>query len=199
MRPVRRLPALVVAAALALLLASCTASPPASLTVTPGDGQVTVAFAEDGTAIRYEVMAMPGGHSTVGLPSLRLAGLTNGTAYTISVRALGDLGWSDWTVHPTAVVPVGPPTAPTITAVTGVVDLHGCTAEVVFTAGSDGGSPVTRYEVVTSADPDAVVVGADSPIQVPALAPHTSYDFTVRAVNAKGTGPASATYTAPCS
>lgn len=63
---------------------------------------------------------------------------------------------------------------------------------VAFTAPtSDGGSPITGYEVVSS--PGGITVdGTASPIVVTGLTHLTAYTFTVRARNGYGLGPASA-------
>jgi hypothetical protein len=66
-------------------------------------------------------------------------------------------------------------------------------AMVSWTApASDGGSPVTGYSVVAVQDPTrTVTVGNVLAATVAGLTNRTDYSFTVRAMNAAGTGPAS--------
>lgn len=56
---------------------------------------------------------------------------------------------------------------------------------------SNGGSPITGY-VATSSPEGKTARGTASPLTVTGLANGTAYTFTVRAINAVGTGPASA-------
>ena len=80
------------------------------------------------------------------------------------------------------------PGAPTIVTATAGVG----SATVSFTPpASNGGSAITGYRVTSN--PGTVVAnGAASPITVPGLTAGVAYTFTVSAINAIGTGPASA-------
>lgn len=185
---------------LAVLAAGCTATPPASLNVTAGDGTAVVDF-ESHHVFTYQIEVMPGGR-IVDVPTSPavVTGLTNGTAYTFAVRAISAAGVKgDWSAHSAPVTPKGRPSAPTITSVAGFVSLDGCTARVAVTPASNGGSPILRYEVTSSANPSHPVTGTSSPIEVPGLLQHTPYTFTVTAVNALGASPASAPFTGTCS
>lgn len=65
-------------------------------------------------------------------------------------------------------------------------------ATVSFTApDSDGGSAIIGY-LVTSIPGGKTAMGTTSPITVTGLTTGTAYSFTVQAINAAGTGPASA-------
>lgn len=84
---------------------------------------------------------------------------------------------------PTAVVP-GAPTIDSITAGDG-------SAEVNFTAGTDGGSPITNYEysidngsTFTALSPASTT----SPFTITGLINSTTYDVVIRAVNSVGDG-----------
>ncbi len=185
----------------ALLLAGCTASPPTGVTATAGDGWARVTFGSGDPAFVHEVRSNPGDVSVnTSEDRVDIHGLQNGIAYTFSVRSKGLDGlWSDWSAPSAPVTPTGPPSAPTITGVTGFVDLMtGCTARVAVEPGSDGGVPITEYEVTVSGG-SAPVRGTTSPIEVTGLTQHTTYDFTVRAINERGTSPSSATFTGVCS
>lgn len=195
-------------ALVSLLITGCTASAPAGLHAVPGDRSATVMFpsnTEFGVAFDWEVRSIPGDHSgfdSSSTPSVSVVvdGLDNGTEYRFVARARGRDGyWSEWSEPSGPVTPRGKPAAPTISRVAGFVDLAtGCTARVTFSPGPNGGQPITGYEVTVSED-SAPVRGTSSPIEVPGLTPHQQYDFTVRAINASGAGPASATFTGPCS
>jgi hypothetical protein len=107
---------------------------------------------------------------------------------TRETTATGSLVYDDCSVTAAAPAPAtlpGGPTAVTATAGNG-------TATVAFSPpASDGGSPITRYTVVSS--PGGVTAtGTASPLPVGGLTNGTAYTFTVTATNAVGAGPASA-------
>lgn len=109
--------------------------------------------------------------------------LINGTTYYFVVIAEnpgGDSGYS----NEISATPMSVPGAPTdVTAEAG--DRQ---AVISFTAPEDnGGSPITGY--IVTANPGGITLsGADTPITVTGLTNGTAYTFTVRAVNAAGTG-----------
>jgi RHS repeat-associated protein len=86
---------------------------------------------------------------------------------------------------PAAAVPGAP------TAVTGIPREGG--ARLTWTApGSNGGSPVTGYKITASPGGATATVGATTTGAIYGLTNGAAYTFTVAAVNAAGTGPASA-------
>ncbi len=186
-------------AALCMSLLSCTAVPPSDARAVAGDGYVDVSFESDIPGGEYQVMASPGFASrTTDTTLVRISGLENGTAYTFAVRMKGANGhWSEWSAPTAPVVPKGAPAAPSISGATGVVDLSGCTARVSFAPGSDGGSPITGYEVVVDGLPP--VTGTTSPVDIPGLTTHAPYSVAVRALNALGASPASVPFAGTCS
>jgi Fibronectin type III domain len=169
----------------------------------------------------YQVTKIDGPTSTP-LPAasatattLTVDGLTNGTAYTFTVAAVNDLGTgaagTSTAVTP-AVTPVAPPPPPaaggggapapppavapgaptlgTVTAGNGEVD-------VTWTApASDGGSPVSGYVVTvydgTGSTMVTTVPTKDTSAAITGLVNGTGYTVEVAAVNAVGTGSASA-------
>ena len=134
----------------------------------------------------------PGPVSVNGTPpgnSTTITGLTNGTAYSFTVRALNTVGSSAESAASTPVTPMTVPDAPTaVTAVQG-----DASATVSWAAPANtGGSPITSYTVTPSAGSTAltpVTVSGTPPattLNVTGLTNGTTYTFTVRATNAAG-------------
>jgi len=96
-------------------------------------------------------------------------------------QQLQALGSSTWPSLP------GAPTIGTATVASST------SVSVTFTAPSSTGYPagITGY-IVTSSPGGLTGTGASSPISVTGLTTDTAYTFTVRAINATGTGPSSA-------
>ncbi len=124
-----------------------------------------------------------------------VTGLTSGTTYRFSVRALNPAGSGPESSLSNSVTPSDPvvPTAPgdiVARPITGAV-------QVEWTApASDGDSPLTGYTVTpyvagVAQDPVDVAAGVTSK-KVTGLTNGTSYTFRVTARNAVGAGPASA-------
>src|SRR5438270_256153 len=171
-------------------------------TATAGNAQATLTWtapASDGGSpiTSYTVTAAPGGLSTtVAAPatSATIQGLSNGTAYTLTVTAANVAGSGPASAASNSVTPVAPlsvpgaPTAVTATAGDGQ-------ATVTWTApASDGGSPITSYTVTPSPSGTAIsVVAPATSATVPGLTNSLTYTFTVTATNAVGTSAASAT------
>lgn len=96
-------------------------SPPLAVTGVAGDGSVGLSWtapASNGSfaVTKYQAMVEPGGHSCLAsAPELTctISGLTNGTAYTATVRALNGAGWSSWS-DSSAVITPRPAVVPSI-------------------------------------------------------------------------------------
>ena len=167
---------------------------PTSVSAKAGDASATVTFtppaSNGGSAISsYTVTSTPGGIIVKSTKSpITVTKLTNGTTYTFTVAATNKTGTGAPSVPSNPVTPgkkPGKPTGVAATAGNGEVT-------VSFTApASDGGSPITSYKVISSPG-NRTATGSSSPITVPNLTNGTTYTFTVRAINAIGTGPESA-------
>ncbi len=122
-----------------------------------------------------------------------LTGLTAGASYTFTVAAVNAIGTGSASPQSAAVVPYALPGAPTI----GSVSAGDSAATVNWTApASNGGSAITGYVVTPYiagvAQTAQTFSSAATTETVTGLTPGTSYTFKVAAVNAAGTGPASA-------
>ncbi|MDQ1683759.1 MAG: hypothetical protein QOC82_496 [Frankiaceae bacterium] len=169
---------------------------PSNVSASAGNTQATVSWSApvdngSGTITGYTVTASPGGRTatTSGATSVIVTGLTNGTAYTFTVRASTAAGSGPISAPSGAVTPAGPPGAPT--SVTGTPgDKH---VDVSWTAPADnGGSPVTGYTVTTSPGGATASTTGATTATISGLTNGTAYTFTVTATTAAGTGPASA-------
>ncbi|MDB4882252.1 MAG: fibronectin type protein, partial [Gemmatimonadetes bacterium] len=181
-----------------------TPTAPSISTVTQGNGQLTVAFAAPAstggaTITNYEYSTDNGtswttrGPASIGSPIV-ITGLTNGTTYQVKLRAVNGVG-SGTASSPSSGTPRTVPGAPTsLAAVGGITN-----AALTWTAPvSDGGSPITDYLVEYSTNGTtwstfSHPLSTATAITVTGLTNGTTYQFRVSAVNAAGTGLASAT------
>ena len=165
---------------------STAPQPPTITTVTRGNAQVSVAFTPPsnygGSPITGYTVTSSGGQTVTGTSSpIIVTGLTNGTAYTFTVKATNVVGDSPASAPSSSVTPVTTPSAPSISSVT-----RGNTqVAVAFTIpASNGGSVITSYRVTSSGG--QTVTGTSSPLTVTGLTNGTAYTFTVKATNAIG-------------
>ena len=180
------------------VVANAVPGAPTIGTATAGNAQATVSFtapASNGGSMitSYTITSSPGGITKSGASSpIAVTGLTNGTAYTFTVKATNAVGSGAASAASNSVTPAAPinvPGAPTI----GTATAGNAQATVSFTApASNGGSAITSY-TVTSSPGGITKSGASSPITVTGPTNGTAYTFTVKATNAVGTGAASAT------
>jgi predicted phage tail protein len=174
---------------------------PAGLAATPGNGQVALSWtapASDGGSpvTGYDLYVgttadFSGGAplATVTSTAIRVTRLVNGTTYYFKVTAVNQVG--EGPGAEAKVIPVTVPGAPGgLAAVAG----NGQVTLSWAAPASDGGSPVTGYDlyVGTTADfsggaPLATVTG--TVVAVTGLVNGTTYYFKVTAVNQVGEGP----------
>jgi len=177
------------------------------LTAVSGNGSATLSFTpgdDGGSAVTGYEVSTDGGATWATLATAAgaggtrtgtVTGLTNGTTYSVTVRAVNVHGFSPASsgasVTPAAVVPAAPSG---LTATPG----NG-SAAVAFTPGNDGGSAVTGYEVSTDGGATwatlatAVGAGGTRTGTVTGLTNGTTYSIAVRTVNGVGNSPASDT------
>lgn len=165
--------------------------------VTAGDGVIDAAFSapaeNGGSAItEYRLGCAAGGstRSVSGAASpLRLAGLSNGTAYSCTVTARNAAGEGAASAAQSA-TPRTLPGAPTVSSVAADIGALVITAAA---PASDGGTPITAYTAQCSAGGQTQTgTSSSTRIGVPGLTNGVAYSCTVRATNAAGSGPASA-------
>ncbi|WP_229330873.1 gliding motility-associated C-terminal domain-containing protein [Flavobacterium ammonificans] len=173
---------------------------PTSLVATPGNGQLEIAFtpgSDGGSSITNYEYTINGGSTWVALnpvdttSPVTISGLTNGTSYTVSLRALNILGASIGSASVTS-TPVTVPSAPTnLIATRGNGELS-----ISFTPGNNGGSAITNYEYTTNGGTTWIPlnpVDSASPVTIPGLTNGLAYTVALRAVNALGFSVSSAT------
>ena len=171
---------------------------PTSVNATPGDGSASVSFtagSNGGSTITgYTVSASPqvGGVTktcTTDSTSCNVTGLTNGTAYTFTVKATNVIGDSLASEASSSVTPEASTSVPG--APTSVSGVSGNTQVTVSWAApaSNGGSVITGYTVSASPQVGGVTktcTTASTSCNVTGLTNGTAYTFTVKATNVIG-------------
>lgn len=178
-------------------------APPTSLLPTAGNAQVTIGFtagANGGSAITNYEYKLDGGSTWIAFTPSRtvspvsLTGLTNGTTYTIQLRARNAIGTSAPSVSVNA-TPAAAPAAPTqLVATPGDRQIT-----LNFVPAVDNGKPVTNYQYSLNGSANWISVNpavTSGPIIITGLVNGTMYSIQLRAVNAIGAGLASSTVTA---
>lgn len=173
-----------------------TPEPPTGLTVSSGDSQATITFTAgaDGlsTISNYEYSLDGSTWAALSpvdaMSPITVTGLPNGTAQSITLRAVNSVGPSDAS-SAVNVTPVGLPSAPTVTS----VDWDDTTASISFTPPtSTGGAPITTYEYSLNAggswNPRTDGGTTESPLVVSGLTTGTTYSVDLRALNSAGGG-----------
>lgn len=168
-------------------------------TIVSGDKQLSVPFtaptSNGGRTItdyQYSIDAGVNWISAGTTSPVVISGLTNGSAYTVQLRAVNAEGAG--TAASKSATPFTVPGAPTITS----ISPKSTQLLVYFTApASNGGSTITTYKYSTDGGTTFTTRangGVNSPVVIPGLVNGTSYDVQIQAVNAAGAGTASATF-----
>jgi hypothetical protein len=175
-------------------------SPPRSVVALPGNVQATVSWlaptSNGGAAITgYTVTSTP--HSktcyTLGTLSCSVTGLTNGTAYTFTVKASNSAGSSQASSPSSSITPNN----------TSAVSVPGTPRSVTASPGnaqaivswlaptSNGGATITGYTVTSTPHSKTCYTLGTLSCSVSGLTNGTTYTFTVKASNSAGTSQAS--------
>jgi hypothetical protein len=170
-----------------------------SLTATPADSSVSIAFTQGstgGTPISNYSYSTDGITFTPFSPPqttspLTITGLTNGTSYTISIKAINAFG-SGAPASVSVTLPVVIPTAPSISATP-----TDSSASIAFIQGSNGGSPITNYSYSTNGITFTPLCPPQtgSPLTISGLTNGTPYTIYIKAITAAGSSAASAPVT----
>ena len=176
-------------------------SAPADVTAVTSGSNMTITFTapsdNGGAAITsYVITSSPSGATcTVGAnaTTYTCAGLTAGTNYSYTVKAVNNKGESSASLASTGVTAVAAPSAPQNVSAVITAGTTTLSATVSFEAPlNENGSPVTSYTVTASPGGATCTVNApDLFCDIPVL-PDQVYTFSVRATNAVGTSSASA-------
>ncbi len=175
---------------------------PTALSATPGNKQASIAFTAPAGIGGYPVIGYEystnGGTSWISAGTASspvvIAGLTNGTAYTVILRAINAAG-AGTASSSVNVTPAMAPGAPAITGATAGTGSNSITlgnVSIAFTAADANGSALTNYEYSlnggswTAHSPAATT----SPLVITGLSKGTNAVIGLRAVNGVGPGPA---------
>ncbi|WP_449281833.1 fibronectin type III domain-containing protein [Leucobacter sp.] len=170
-------------------------SAPTITSVDPLDGALSVGFTAPATGAPptgYQYRIDGGAWVPVagtGQP-ITISGLSNGTPYSVEIRATSGVG-AGAASAPENGTPRAVPGAPTVTGVVAGVG----TGTVSFTAGFDGGSPITGYEYRLDGGSWQTIGSGTSPLALSGLGDATATAVEIRAVNAVGAGAPSAPIT----
>jgi hypothetical protein len=181
---------------------SVTPGAPLSPTITSlvsGDRKLTVNFTQPsssgGAAITNYEYSIDSGVSYIPVNSLvspfEITGLTNYTSYSVQMRAISSAGNSAASNSVTG-TPTNLPSAPTINKIVTVNNVP----SVHFTVPSnDGGSAIIGYKYSLDGVTFTATNSVDNPFDLPGLEIGKTYGVSLKATNANGDSPASATFT----
>lgn len=172
-------------------------SAPTSLVATKGNTTASIAFtagaAGDSPITNYQYST--DGTNFIAFSPVQttspvsITGLTNGTSYTVQLKAVSSLGASPASAASNSFTPSTVPSAPT-----SLVATKGDTSgSIAFTAGANGGSAITNYKYSTDSFTYIAFspVQATSPVNITGLTNGVAYTVYLKAVNANGDSPTS--------
>ena len=167
---------------------------PVLVSVTAGDTELIVAFtdptSDGGAAITdYEYSTDSGttfvSGSTTTSP-FTISGLTNGTSYTVIIRAVNSVGpGANSNSRSGTPVSTSPPLAPVLNGVSTKTDTS---ITVTFTQASNGSPSITNYKYSLDGVTYTALSPADatSPVTIGGLTKNTQYTIRLKAVNSNG-------------
>jgi len=126
---------------------------------------------------------------------ITISGLTGGQTYHIKLKAVTDVGDSEFSSATSVAVPALPSAPTSLSATPGTT-----TVSIAFTPGANGGSAITNYQYATSTNGGSTYssftalnpADATSPIEITGLTEGTAYLVKLKAVHAFGAGAESA-------
>jgi len=168
---------------------------PVLYSIVPQDSAIDISFSvpyNNGNAIsRYEYILNGTTTGTLNTSVInsqntaRITGLTNGTNYSVGVRAVNNRGSSGWSLTQLT-TPFGVPFIPDVNAVP-----SDSTADIYFTTPNNNGNAIIRYEYSLyggSLPISTIELASNNHYTVTGLTNGITYNVVVRAVNARGSG-----------
>ena len=164
---------------------------PTGVKATPGNASAVVKWTaptnNGGSAITgYTVTTTPGSKTctTTGAKTCTVHSLTNGTTYSVSVKAKNAKGFGAVSAHVT--VKVGVPLAPTFSLFTQQISGN-ARLTIKWVAAVNNGSAITKYTVTATPGPKTCTTTGAVTCTLTGLSNSQVYTVRVTATNAKGT------------
>ena len=167
-------------------------SPPTALVATPSNAQISISFSNadtGGRALANYEYSLDGSNYTLFNPPITsspavLAGLSNGTSYSVYLQAVTVFG-SSTPAGPVTAIPVTLPSPPTALVATP----SNAQISISFSNGDTGGSDITNYRYSLDGSNYTLFSPAvtSSPAIVTGLTNGTLYTVYLKSVNAVGT------------
>ncbi len=178
-------------------------SAPTAITVAPSSGSLSIAFtagAAGTSPITNYKYSLDGGATWLTrspastLSPIIVSGLTNGSTYSVAIRAISTAGDGIASTLVNATIPSAPSAPLLVTALASA----NRSARVTWTQGINGGSPITSHVVTaylngaTTVAKSVTITGATTTATtVTGLISGGTYTFKVQAINAYGRSPVS--------
>ncbi len=178
-------------------------SAPTAITVAPSSGSLSIAFtagAAGTSPITNYKYSLDGGATWLTrspastLSPIIVSGLTNGSTYSVAIRAISTAGDGIASTLVNATIPSAPSEPLLVTALASA----NRSARVTWTQGINGGSPITSHVVTaylngaTTVAKSVTITGATTTAAtVTGLISGGKYTFKVQAINAYGRSPVS--------